>query len=454
MYDSDDEPSWAQVVSGDAAPRELWADIVEEDDRYGNNETDTVQSWDLDADNEERVLRSWAQVVAGAQGTIPEDHVPEQPAALLFGGTRNRASGSRATGNYEAGEPIGIRVVQSILMSATQTNLSHFHTAGMSTSGISAGAKPSAAEAMDSMYTKQNTGMHIRVQTGSGATGHSASGTGIRGLRKHIVGASLGSFVATVGSSFTGLPERENVWYRVLGKPVPDNILRFYIDYKRMVGHGMTLCAIAQAAFGDDCPWSVSPDFMGMIDVDTRIAYMSSWLNRMDCIVCGTHNVLSCNVVDSYEGGYTAVTHGTNILAASRAPGVDKAKMACNNVDEVERAFGIEAAACVLGELVGSRIVSDFMTRTGTVLPFHKRSKEIQDKGLLTSMGFERPKEDIKEAVASGSRAADRSAIGNDNPQPPVRVSVYESIMTGLDPFPGFDIIVDPNRLNKQTNRQ
>lgn len=308
----------------------------------------------------------------------------------------------------EAGDPVGIREVQSILMSATQTNLSHFHTAGMGTASTGM-ERPSAVDAMDSVYTPRNTSMTF------------LSSANIMDIRKCIVGANLRSFVITIGSSFTLLPERENVWYEVLDVRMPDNILRFYIDYKRMRDHGLTLEMLAQEALGSDCEWRVSPDFMGMIDIPVTDMHMSSWLSRMECNVCGTPTVLSCDIV-----GPRVVTRGTNMLAVSRVPNVDKRTIVSNNVTEVERALGIEAAAGELSKLVGIT-VSDFMTRTGTVLPFNKRSKEVQAKGLLTSMGFERPKDDIINALLD-----DR---GTSRPQ------VYESIMAGIDPFPGFTVV-------------
>ena len=340
-------------------------------------------------------LRSWADVVAGNRSANIVT-IFDAPAA-----------------SAEPGDPIGIRAMQSILMSATQTSLSHFHTAGMA-SGATSGVRPSPAEAMDSVYTGENTAMRFRVGS-----------VDVKHLRRHMVGATLGSFVLTVGSSFAVLPERENLWYEILNKPMNNDIMRMYIDSRRMLEHGLTLDMLARGAFGSDCSWNVSPDFMGMIDVEISGVHMSSWLSRMEASVCGTPNIKSCNLAND-----VAVTRGTNMLAAARTPGVDRSTIMSNNVCEVEGVLGVEAAVGVLTKLVGSRIVSDFMARTGTVLPFSKRSKEIHGKGLLTSMGFERPKEDIKDAVMNSTGILVHP------------VPVYESIMTGLDPSVGFDVIV------------
>lgn len=305
------------------------------------------------------------------------------------------------------GDPIGMRAVQSILMSATQMNLSHFHTAGMDTTASS--VMPSAAEAMDSAYTAINTSMKFR------------SSASIMYIRRCTVGASLGHFVTTVGSSLTVLPDHENIWYDALDADMHDSIIRFYVDYKKMWKHGMTLTMLAQEAFSDDCSWQVSPDFMGMIDVEISGTHMSLWLSRMEQRVCGTPRITSCSSL-----GDEVVTRGSDVYAVSQIPEVDKRTIVSNDVTEVESMYGIEAAASMLSRLMRQRIVSDFMTRTGTVLPFNNR-EGIRTKGWLTRMGFERPKDDIRQAVISG--CADTAARG---------AQTYEAIMTGLDPFAGF----------------
>lgn len=384
-----------------------WADIVEggRDELGGINLPWLDEQDGYSSDGSEPLPMSWAQVVAG------ESAYTGLPGQGLDGATLSSPGvASRAVCKPEPGEPVGIRAVQSILMLATQTNLSHFHTAGMDTSNLATG--PSAAEAMDSLYTKHNTSMKFDT---------SAS---VEDLRRSMVGANLGTFVTTLGSNSTILPERENVWYEVLGIPFNRSVLRLYINYRMMRDHGLTLDTLAREAFGNDCSWRVSPDFMGMIDVDVKDLFMFTWLSRLDLRVCGTQDVVSCNVVN----GSTAITRGTNVLAASRTPGVHKRTIVSNNVTEVQKMFGIEAAAGVLTGLIGSRTVSDFMARTGKILPFNKRSKELENKGMLTSMGLERPKDDIiRYATASAPRAKS--------------LQVNECIMTGRDPFPGFDVI-------------
>lgn len=359
-----------------------------------------------------KMAESWADIVRGyGAGKAWADIVDEDDGQ------------SQSTENSECGygDPVGIRAIQSILMSATQMNLSHFHTAGMDGAdirGCSASA-PTAAEAMNASYA--NVSMTFE------------SDEDVRSLRKHLVGANLKSFVITVGGSFTVLPDHENVWYEALARArcaarrrqmSDGTVIRFYIDYIKMMNHGLTLADLAKESFADDVVTNVSPDFMGMIDVEVPNEHLSQWLSRMGHRVCGTPSVKSCDRLDDTK----AVTVGTDVMAVSRIDSVRGSTITSNNAAEVEHRYGIEAAAGIMRELTGSAVVSDFMTRTGRLLPFTKNSAEVRNKGLLSSMGFERPKEDIKKAISG------RADFGT--------TSVYESIITGSSPASIFDVRV------------
>ncbi len=394
------ELSWANIVQQyHHEDGRAWADIVE-DDNTSEHEVVEVPNAVLRNDG-----RTWADVV----GKATPDHL-----------SASEVDSDEEQPDAVPGDPVGIRAIQSILMSATQMSLSHFHTAGMGTTAVSSRQVPSAADAMNSVYTKYNTSMQFECSDD------------VYDLRKHIVGARLSSFLLTVGSNLTGLPDRENVWYEVLGVPLYDgNLIRFYIDFNKMRNHGLTLRDLARQSFGDDIAVNISPDFMGMIDIEVPDDYLSQWLSRTDRRVCGTFDIQSCDKINES----TAMTRGTNILAVLRAPGVDNKTITSNNVSEVEKYFGVEAAAQVLFQLTGSRIVSDFMARTGKVLSFIKNSTEVRKKGLLTSMGFERPKDDIKRQFTTHVSHALTFANTRESKGP----SVYESIITGVDPVGCFE---------------
>lgn len=310
--------------------------------------------------------------------------------------------------NNEPGDPIGIRTIQHILMSQTQMSLSHFHTAGMSELGID--IRPSIADTMNNKYTKENTSMKFEIEQNVN-------------LRGKLIGVKFVNIVKDIGSSMTGLPDKENIWYKVLNKDIPSsNILRFYIDYNKMRYYNLTLQQIAENIFNGDCKWNISPDFMGMIDIYLPSQYLNIWLQRLDSLVCGSLNILS--VKDSTDN--KLITVGSDILAVSKLDVVKVKTLVSNNVKEVEKYYGIEAAQYVLNILLNSSTISNFMTRTGNVQPFNKSSHEIYHKGLLFAMGLERPKDDIRRCLK--------------NPSLYTGKSVYTDIINGVDPTYNFKV--------------
>jgi hypothetical protein len=384
-------PSWADVVKRSSQiveESEYEAQIIEDDQTVHDQSQGNLK-------HSGQLLGTYADVL---RRNLPSDDESEYEAHIV----------EHATKDFP-GDPVGIRAIQSILMSATQMNLSHFHTAGMD-SIIAGRASPSAAEAMNSVYTTNNTSMTFE------------SSDDVYALRKQLVGASLMNFVSAVKSDFTGFPDKENIWYEASGKDMYEgSILRIYINYHKMQNHGLTLEDLASESFGIEST-NVSPDFMGMIDLNVPDMYLSQWLGRLGEKVCGTFDIKSCSKINSK----TAMTLGSDILAVSRVPNIDITTINSNDVTEVEEHYGIEAATSVLALLTGSHIVSDFMARTGKVLSFMKNSVEVTNKGLLTSMGFERPRDDIKRALISKEKS---------------KSSVYESIITGSEFSSVFKLI-------------
>lgn len=402
--------SWADIVQQyHHDDRRAWADIVDDEDEDNGPEAAVVvpaRSWAAVVDSKAAAASSSSEavVVSSSSAAVVEPArswaaVVGKPADVVVSSSADVSSSSAVNDDVRFGDPVGLHAVQSILMSATQKSLSHFHTAGMKTT-VSARLTPTPAEAMNAEYSN-NTSMTFQ------------SSDDVYDLRKQLVGAKISSFMINVGSSLTGLNDIENVWYEAAGTKMYDGtVLRIYVDYNKMRDHGLTLESMAHAAFGSGT--NTSPDFMGIIDVNVPDDYISQWLAKTNNLVCGTLRIRSC---DKMIDNVTVITEGTDILAVSRIRNVKN--ITSNNVLEVELHFGIEAAAAVLETLTGSHVVSDFMARTGKILSFVKSSVEVRQKGMLTSMGFEKPKEDIKKKCAPTT-------------------SVYESIMTGVDPTEMF----------------
>lgn len=324
----------------------------------------------------------------------------------------------------EPGEPVGIRTAQSILRKATQSSLSHFHVAGMEKNYQQ--NSPTISDAMDSKYSNTNTSVAFSVSL------RPLTFT-IARINRHLVGKKLRWFVTMIRSSITVLPEYENIWYESSKKNMfseKNTIIRLYIDYKKLVEFNLTLKDIAVTiTASSDTPWHASPDWMGMIDFDTGKNNMNLVLSQIDTLVCGNPCISAVHAdINPNNIVIKAVTAGSDIVSVSQLPNVDKLTIRSNHVLDVHKNFGIEAAATALREIIGSDVISDFMTRTGVVLPFYNSSPEVFKKGALTAMAFERPRTHIQKFL--------RSSSWDDHP------SIYADIMVGNNPEQDFSITI------------
>lgn len=318
--------------------------------------------------------------------------------------------------NDEPGDHVGIRSAQSVLRAATQSNLSYFHVAGMETNVHGNYKVPNIADTMDTKYTNYNTSATFNLLPTSSNTS----------IKKYLVGKKFIWFVTLIRSNITELPDIENIWYETSDKQMYNGIIiRFYINYEKLIEYGLTLYELALSCFKGDIDWHVSPDFMGMIDVNVTDGYPASIIAMTNNIVCGTMDITSCSISQN-QVKRTVTTTGSNIIAISKIPDIDKTSIVSNHIKDVEENFGIEAANFALNKIIDSDVISDFMTRTGKVLSFYNSSTEISAKGVLTSIAFERTKQQIKKALYNSNW--DKHA------------SIYADIMVGKDPNNMFDI--------------
>jgi hypothetical protein len=278
-------------------------------------------------------------------------------------------------------------------------------------------------------------------------------------LRKELLGTNFKHFVESIHSFPKGCPTKEGpgqdyngkrergralgatgmeqcVWYSVKGITLDagDSILRFNISYKKLIEFDLTLQELAQKCFGDSVKWFVSPDFLGMIDLHIpRKSSKAPWISKLETTVCGSNNITAIYFHPLREkngndatGDVNVSTVGSDILAASLSKFITPGSLRSNNVRDIETKYGVEAAAMALKEIIDkdpAGIIADFMTRNGMVCSFSKSSVEVRRKGILTSIGYERPREDIT-----------RSVTLDENEQWDEHPSIYSDIMIGTDP--------------------
>jgi DNA-directed RNA polymerase subunit A" len=316
--------------------------------------------------------------------------------------------------HVQPGEQVGIRLAHHALSEATQSSLSAFHNAGLG-SGIISRMSPSLQQIMDGVINNSNTSMVIKTND------ETKDAISYRALRYYVNDITN----SIVDISLNG----KDFWY-IIGKKMGihpnrsgSTIFRFHINYHKLVNDSITLKYLADNIFKEYTTFC-SPNFISLIDVhlenDAQISGMMELLER----TIGVNGISECNPIDKT----TFITTGSNLGQILNMYGVDNAETVSNNVYDVEKNFGIDAAREILYDEILAKVdnvhtaalIADFMTCKGYVAAFKKDNPMLKQRGFLSSIAFERPKTDIKNVI--------RNKV-IDNTQ-----SVYSQIITGQLP--------------------
>lgn len=319
--------------------------------------------------------------------------------------------------HVQPGEQVGIRLAHHALSEATQSSLSAFHSAGLG-KGVVARTSPSLQQIMDGAVNQFNTSMLIKTDSN---------------VENAIVHRALRYYVDNITNSIvdTSLDGRD-FWYdigRNLGvfpKNTKSTIFRFYINYHKLANDFITLKQLVDATFKGFKVFR-SPSFISIIDVhldnDAQVSGMMELLERK----IGVVGISGCNFVDET----TFTTIGSNLAKILNMEGVNNVETISNNVYDVEKNFGIDAAREVLYDEIFAKVenvhtaalIADFMTCKGFVTAFKKDNPMLRARGFLSSIAFERPKSDIKGVVRN--KVVDYTQ------------SVYSQVITGQLPDVG-----------------
>ena len=299
--------------------------------------------------------------------------------------------------HVQPGEQIGIRLAHHALSEATQSSLSAFHNAGLG-SGVVSRISPSLQQIMDGVINQSNTSMLIKMNTKVDTPiARRAFRYYVDNIFNSIVDVSLNGkdFWYDIGRKLNIIPVRRS----------KSTIFRFCINYHKMVNDFITLKHLVDIIFKDFTAF-YSPDFISIIDVhldnDAQISGMMELLERS----IGINGISSCNSATSM----TLTTIGSNLGEILNIYGIDNKETISNNVYDVEKNFGIDAAREILydeilakvGNVHTAALIADFMTCKGYVAPFKKDNPMLKARGFLSSIAFERPKSDIKSIVRNG----------------------------------------------------
>ncbi|MEM2909305.1 MAG: hypothetical protein QW171_04050 [Candidatus Bilamarchaeaceae archaeon] len=140
-------------------------------------------------------------------------------------------------------------------------------------------------------------------------------------------------------------------------------------------------------------------------------------------LVRGVKGVNKSVVVKSEDGGYFVRGSGFNILGAIMHPSVDPIRIYTNNIKEIERLYGIEAArAAIIKEIkdvmdmqklyVDIRhitLIADAMTFSGSIRSIGRHGLSGQKVGILGRAAFE---ETLKHLISAGATALEDKLAG------------------------------------------
>lgn len=279
-----------------------------------------------------------------------------------------------------AGYPIGLNSVQDIMQNVTQSNLSFFHSAGTSSSTILT-LSPSIPQILD-----VSNSMTCRMV--------------VDGRPKSLEYCCLKDLITGIAVIDSDESDWIQLGVRLKYFEVPKeyrHILQISFDPRKLIHHEISLSEIHIPRYR----LVFSPNIIGLLNiyVNNRKEVLPL-INTIDRITFGLEGVCrSVAIADK------TVTAGSNLSGLLRVPGVNFLTSTSNHIPQIFELLGIEAARKVIfqelmqknSSKMSAGLFADLMTRDGIVQPFLKSKRFSQHKGLLLSMGMERPSTDLME---------------------------------------------------------
>jgi hypothetical protein len=308
---------------------------------------------------------------------------------------------------------IGIITAQSIIKKATQSNLSMFHNAGnIGNMDDFIFPKPSITDILD-----LNPNMSCSTE---------AIFTEYIYKKEFCKLYTRDILIRIVHSKYIDENSSQNCFYDFLDKPRSETFLRFYFNIRKIVEFGYNLYEISEIIFANKNV-VLSPDFMGIIDLDLSdkkdiYSYYNTdyLLNHINSDIKNIYIISKHKVAKLY-------TIGSNIMSMLLNKKVDNSSIISNNILDVEKRFGIEAANQLIQDLLedsSSYIISDFMTRTGDIIRFDTISLIKNNREFITSISFQHPRQNIVKYFKINK---DNGFVIDNN------LSIYSKIYEGLN---------------------
>jgi len=323
----------------------------------------------------------------------------------------------------EPGEAVGLVAAESIGEPSTQMTLNTFHFAGVSEMNVTTGL-PRIIEVLDGRAEISTKMMHIHLKSPY------SEGKDIKKIAETIKETTLKEYITEISID------------------ISDSQMMLKLDEDKLSRVGMkatSIIKVLEKAFAKGYSFKPSKEDDNVLmikstskDDDLNNIYKLKE-KLQDIYVNGIKGITQVLPVKKGDE-YIIVTAGSNLKDVFKLEFVNSDKTTTNDIFEIERILGVEAArqsiiievAKVIDEqglnvdIRHIMLVSDIMTTSGTVLGVNRYGIVKEKPSVLARASFETPIKHIINASQSGETDYLRSVIEN------VMINQVVPIGTGL----------------------
>ena len=400
-------------VEADGTVRNSKGDIVQF--RYGDDGIDPAKSDHGKAINIERLIDTLKLTMSKGK-TVTKAYIKQELlkienelTPLLLTELRTNASKTKLSikafnqliqivlasyknGQVEPGEAVGIVAAQSIGEPGTQMTLRTFHYAGIKEMNVTLGL-PRLIEIVDARKNPSTPIMNVYLNKEYSATIEKSTK-----IAEKIVYSTADAISSVIYMD-----------------PIKASIV-LKIDEKRMENRGITREELENAFIYKNCAVTIDDDTV--IITPEEIADLSKLLSKVPLThIKGIPGVRRA-LVTKEKSTCLINTDGSNLSKVLKVPGVDTKKTLTNNVHEIAKTLGIEAARNSLikeargvleeqGLDVDIRhvmLVADIMTANGMVLQIGRHGVSGKKSSVIARAAFEITVPTLVDAATKGTR--------------------------------------------------
>jgi len=300
------------------------------------------------------------------------------------------------------GEAIGIVTAQSLGEPSTQMALNVFHFAGVSEMQITLGL-PRLIEIFDARKRPSTPRMEIYLEN------EYNNDEKAKEIAEKIKSARLSDVASEINVLFT------------------ESKIEIKMDRQSMKETKMTPASLLKALVEKGYKAKLKEDAVVIITGDSKYKEMYKIKEKLkEEIVSGVKGVEQV-LIKKEDEKYIIITAGSNLEEVIKIKGIDKDKVTTNDIHEIEKVLGIEAArAAIVNETekvvsqqgldIDERhfmLIADSMTINGKVKGITRIGIISEKSSVLARASFETPIKQFVDASIKGSKDELRSVIEN-----------------------------------------